>query len=44
MEAATTDTQDKWGLLRERLAARYGPRRGALMACAIAKDDPVRDC
>ncbi|CAN5432272.1 hypothetical protein BH10PSE5_BH10PSE5_08210 [soil metagenome] len=44
VEAATADTQDKWGLLRERLAARYGPQRAALMACAIAKDDPVRDC
>lgn len=44
VEAATGDTQDKWSLLHERLVARYGPQRGTLMACAIAKDDPVRSC
>lgn len=44
VEAATLDTRDKWDLLRERLVATYGVRRGALMACAIVMDDPVRDC
>ena len=39
-----SDTDDKWATLSERLVATYGPKRGALMICAIVKDDPVKDC
>lgn len=44
VEAASADTHDKWDLLRERLVGTYGPTRGRMMACVIAKDDPVRTC
>jgi hypothetical protein len=44
VEAASGDTHDKWDLLRERLVGAYGPTRGRMMACAIARDDPVRTC
>lgn len=44
VRAAAADSAGKWALLGERLVARYGPERGARMACALAMDDPVRDC
>lgn len=42
--AAIDDTEDKWLDFRQRLVARYGATTGALMACAIAHDDPTADC
>lgn len=42
--AAIDDTQDKWLAFRQQLVAAYGSKTGALMACAIAHDDPVADC
>lgn len=44
VEAAIADSRDKWALFQERLVVRYGPARGAKIACAIRMDDPVRDC
>ena len=44
VEAAAADTSDKWDLLRERLTASYGVTRARMMACAIAKDDPLIAC
>jgi hypothetical protein len=44
VRAAVSDTGDKWATLSERLVAVYGPKRGALMICAIVRDDPVKDC
>ncbi|MEW6581283.1 MAG: vWA domain-containing protein [Actinomycetota bacterium] len=41
---AIADTSDKWATLREKLIATYGNKRGALMICAIVRDDPVKDC
>ena len=39
VEAATEDTRDKWETLQTLLVRAYGDARGALMACALAKDD-----
>lgn len=44
VEAAIDDTKDKWLTFRQRLTDTYGSKTGALMACAISHDDPVRDC
>ena len=44
VEAATDDTGDKWKLLQERIIARYGTKDGNLIICAIARDDPVKNC
>jgi hypothetical protein len=44
VEAASADTRDKWELLRERLTATYGVTRGRLMACALARDEPLTSC
>jgi hypothetical protein len=44
VEAASADTRDKWDLLRERLTATYGVTRARLMACAIARDEPLSAC
>lgn len=44
VQAAAADSRDKWALLTERLAARYGPERGARIACALKSDDPVKSC
>ena len=44
VNAAILDTREKWLLIQEKLIARYGRQRGALMACAIAHDEPMRDC
>jgi hypothetical protein len=44
VEAASADTRDKWDLLRERLTGTYGATRGRLMACAIARDEPLKTC
>ena len=44
VEAAIDDTKDKWLTFRQRLTQTYGTKTGALMACAIARDDPVADC
>jgi hypothetical protein len=42
--AAIADTRDKWALLREGLAARYGAARARLIVCALVSDDPGRAC
>ncbi len=42
--AAIDDTADKWLTFRQRLTEAYGSKTGALMACAIARDDPLADC
>lgn len=44
VSAAIDDTRDKWATFREKLDATYGPLRGALMACAISHDDPIKEC
>jgi len=44
VNAAIEDTRDKWATFRERLVAAYGPEKGALLACAIAHDDPQVSC
>jgi hypothetical protein len=44
VNAAIDDTRDKWTTLKERLRAAYGSHDGALMACAIMRDDPIADC
>ena len=44
VEAAIEDSADKWATLRERLVATYGERNGAMMICAITRDNPTRDC
>ena len=44
VEAAIDDTKDKWLTFTEQLVATYGSTKGALMACAVSHDDPVRDC
>jgi len=44
VNAAIDDTRDKWATLKERLISTYGAHDGALMACAITRDDPVLDC
>lgn len=44
VRAAIADTRDKWGLIQAKLVARYGAADGALMACAIAHDDPMAEC
>jgi hypothetical protein len=42
--AAIADTADKWALIQEKLIKKYGEEDGALMACAISHDEPMRDC
>ena len=44
VEAAIADTTDKWATLRERLLETYGTVNGSRMICAIARDNPTRDC
>ena len=44
IDAAIDDTKDKWLTFRQRLTATYGAKTGALMACAIAHDNPTADC
>tara|TARA_R110000868_G_scaffold56830_1_gene176025 strand:- start:11659 stop:12672 length:1014 start_codon:yes stop_codon:yes gene_type:complete len=44
VEAAIEDSADKWATLRERLIATYGPVNGAMMICALTRDDPTDDC
>ena len=44
VEAAIDDTIDKWAILQERLIETYGQERGAKMICAIAKDNPLKEC
>ncbi|HEY1631002.1 MAG TPA: hypothetical protein VGF56_06780 [Rhizomicrobium sp.] len=44
VDAAIDDTKDKWLTFKELLARTYGPETGALMACAITHDDPMKDC
>jgi hypothetical protein len=41
---AIAETRRQWGDLRQQLLSAYGPRRGALIVCAITRDDPVKDC
>lgn len=42
--AAIADTKDKWATFREKLDATYGNDIGERLACAVSRDDPVRDC
>ncbi len=42
--AAIADTRVQWQSMRDELVHRYGATRGNLIACAIERDDPVRDC
>jgi hypothetical protein len=44
VEAAIEDSADKWATLRERLLTTYGAQDGAMMICAITRDDPTDDC
>ena len=44
VEAAISDTRDKWATLSERLAATYGQARGAKMICALTRDKPSKHC
>ncbi|MEI9885466.1 MAG: hypothetical protein WDN08_03040 [Rhizomicrobium sp.] len=44
VEAAIDDTRDKWLAFRQKLTETYGSKTGALMACAIAHDDPLGAC
>ncbi len=44
VDAAIDDTKDKWQTFKELLARTYGPKTGALMACAVSHDDPMADC
>lgn len=41
---AIAETRRQWEDLRQQLLSAYGPQRGALMICAITRDDPVKDC
>lgn len=42
--AAYLDTQLQWRDFRKALKAKYGDKEGERMACAITRDNPVRDC
>jgi hypothetical protein len=44
VEAAITDTKDKWATLKERLVATYGPARAKKMICALTRDNPIKTC
>jgi len=44
VEAAISDTKDKWLTLRERLIETYGGQKGRKMICAITRDHPEKDC
>jgi hypothetical protein len=44
VNAAIDDTRDKWLTFRQKLTQTYGAKEGALMACALSHDDPMRDC
>ncbi len=44
VNAAIDDTKDKWLTFRQKLTETYGAKEGALMACAISHDDPMKDC
>jgi len=41
---AIAETRRQWEDLRQQIVTAYGPQRGALMICAITRDDPVKDC
>lgn len=41
---AIAETRRQWEDLRQQILTAYGPRRGALIVCAITRDDPVKDC
>ncbi|WP_454713541.1 hypothetical protein [Caulobacter segnis] len=40
MDVAAQDTHDKWAFFESQLVARYGPARGAKMACVVKSDSP----
>jgi len=44
VSGAVTETRRQWTDFQTELADRYGRERGALMACALTRDDPVADC
>ena len=41
---AIADSRQKWGEFEHHLRSKYGDARGALMACAISHDDPMKTC
>lgn len=41
---AILETRRQWADFRAELVSRYGPRRAALMVCALTRDRPWRDC
>jgi hypothetical protein len=41
---AIAETRRQWEDLRQQILSAYGPTRGALMICALTRDDPVKDC
>ena len=40
MNVAALDTRNKWAFFENQLVARYGPARGAKMACVVKSDSP----
>ncbi len=44
VEAAIEDSKDKFYTFKERLEAKYGPAKAALLVCAITHDNPVKTC
>jgi hypothetical protein len=44
VSGAIAETRRQWEDLRQQLLTAYGPQRGALIVCAITRDDPINDC
>jgi hypothetical protein len=44
VDAAISDSRDKWDTLKERLVLAYGPSRGARMICLITRDKGRKAC
>ncbi|KAK4170044.1 hypothetical protein QBC43DRAFT_307054 [Cladorrhinum sp. PSN259] len=42
--AAVQASREAWENLRDELRHRYGKTAGNLMICALARDDPIKDC
>lgn len=41
---AITETKRQWADQRAAIVREHGEKRGALMVCALTRDDPVKDC
>lgn len=44
VEAAITDSADKWAAYRELLVQEYGEERAQIMVCVLTHDDAIKDC